>query len=315
MDITVVIRKTLIYSILISAITAIYFVMIYLLERVFSVMIGYRSVPIAIVTITLFSIIFTPLKNKIQHAIDRFFFKGTIDQIDKEKQLLETELQQSERLKTVSTLAAGMAHEIKNPLSSIKVFVEYIDSKYQDPEFRAEFKKIVPQEIDKISSIINQLLSYSKTDRICLKTCNMHSILSYVLNLYKNQLSKYGIKLQKSYGSTSPNVRCDENQLKQAFINIVLNSIEAMPKGGNLTIQTRDVGNNIEISTQDTGAGIQKDKIKRLFDPFYTTKDKGTGLGLFVAYQIIHKNHGRIKVGSIPGKGVRVVVKFPRNTS
>ena len=166
MDIKIAIRKTLIYSSLISIMTITYFIIVYLLHRAFSAMVGYHSVASAVTIIVLFSIIFIPLKNKIQHTIDRRFFKGSIDQIERERQLLGAELQRSERLKAVSTLAAGMAHEIKNPLTAIKTFAEHIDAKHQDPNFRTKFNAIVPKEIDKITNIINQLLDYSKTQKI-----------------------------------------------------------------------------------------------------------------------------------------------------
>ncbi|OGW75483.1 MAG: hypothetical protein A2Z72_01580 [Omnitrophica bacterium RBG_13_46_9] len=312
MDIEVIIKKTLVYSVLIAIITGAYFVIIYLLERAFSIAAGYQSVPLTIAIIAIFSILFTPLKNRIQWVVDRRFFKGTIDQIEKEKTLLETELERAERLKTVSTLAAGMAHEIKNPLTGIKTFAEYVDKKHNDPEFLGKFKSIVPKEIDKITNIINQLLDYSKTDRTSQKECDIHCILDYVLDLYSNEFIQKHIKLRKSYNSQSPKIICDENQLKQAFINIVLNSIEAMPVGGTITVETKDIDSTLEISIIDTGKGIPKDKLKHLFDPFYTTKDKGTGLGLFIVHQIIENNKGRIEIESELGKGTGVKISFRR---
>ena len=282
----------------------------YLLERVFCIAIGYQSVLLTITIIVLFSIVFTPLKNKIQRAIDKYFFKGSIDQIEKEKSLLETELERSERLKSVSTLAAGMAHEIKNPLTSIKTFVEYIDDKYKDPEFRTKFKSIVPREIDKITNIIDQLLGYSRSEKTSLKECDIHCILDYVADLYNNVFLTKHIKTQKFYNSKSPLMTCDENQIKQAFINVILNCIEAMPNGGDLSIKTEDIDNTLEISIQDTGIGIPKDKIKHLFDPFYTTKEKGTGLGLFIVHQIIQNNKGRIAIDSDVSRGTIVKVRF-----
>jgi len=311
LEIEVIIKKTLIYSVLISTVTIFYFIIVYLLERFFSIVIGYRSIPSTIAIIALFSIVFTPLKNKIQRSIDRYFFKGTIDQIEKEKKFLETELQKAERLKTVSILTAGMAHEIKNPLTSIKTFVEYIDKKHQDPEFRNKFKAIVPKEIDKITGIINQLLDYSKTDRINLRLSNIHTVLDYVSDLYSNEFLKRDIKLYKLYNSQSSNITCDENQIKQVFINIILNSVESMPSGGKLTIKTEDIANTLEISIQDTGPGIPEEKLKHLFDPFYTTKEKGTGLGLFIVHQIIQNNRGKIVINSDVSKGTTVRVIFP----
>ena len=312
LDINVIIKKTLVYSILISIITIVYFIVVYLLERFSSIVIGYRSIPLAIAVIAFFTILFIPLKNKIQRAIDKHFFKGTIYEIDKEKKLLERELERSERLKTVSHLAAGMAHEIKNPLTSIKTFVEYIDKKYEDPQFKERFKKIVPREIDKISNIISQLLDYSKTDRTALRAINIHNTLDYVLDLHNNEFIKKHIKVEKHYNSDNPTITCDENQIKQALINIILNSMEAMPRGGDIAVETKDTDNSLEISIKDTGSGIPQEKLKDIFNPFYTTKDKGTGLGLFIVHQIIENNRGIIAMDSELGKGTRVRVRFLR---
>ena len=313
MDINVVIRKTLVYSILISILTILYLITIYALERIFSGIVGYRSIASAIMIISLFSLLFIPLKNKIQRYIDKYFFKGSIDQIDKERTLLETELYKADRLKALSTLAAGMAHEIKNPLTSIKTFVEYVDKKHLDPAFRAKFKDIVPNEIDKITNIVNQLLDYSRTEKTSQKECNIHNILNYVLELYNNVFLKKHIKLTKLYNSKAPDMLCEENKIKQAFINIIMNSIEAMPDGGSITVKTEDIDNAIEISIKDTGTGIAEEHIKRLFDPFYTTKEKGTGLGLFIVHQIIQNNKGKIVIESEMNKGTRVKIRLEKS--
>ena len=256
--------------------------------------------------------ILLPLARTLAIAITNAKLFDEAAQKERERLLLEMELQRSERLKTVSTLAAGMAHEIKNPLTSIKTFVEYIDEKYQDPGFRAKFKNIVPKEVDKIANIIDQLLDYSKVDRVNLKTTDIHRILDYAIDLYNNEFLKKHIKLIKSYNALHPLIECDENQMKQAFINIVLNSIEAMPNGGELAIKTGDINNALEISIQDTGSGITKDKLERLFDPFYTTKEKGTGLGLFIVHQILQNNKGRIAIDSEVNKGTTVKVIFEK---
>jgi len=312
LEIEVIVKKTIVYSISISIITIFYFIIVYLLERIFNLVIGYQSLYLTIVIITIFSILFTPLKNKIQHSIDKYFFKGTIDQIEHEKTLLGTELEHSERLKTVSTLAAGMAHEIKNPLTSIKTFAEFVDKKHQDPEFRRKFNSIVPKEIDRITDIINQLLDYSKTDRTALRNVNIHKMLDYILDLDNSEFIKKHIEIEKLYHSKSPTITCAENQIKQAFINIILNSIEAMPSSGKLVVQTKDVDGTLEICIQDTGAGIPKAELKNLFDPFYTTKEKGTGLGLFIVHQIIENNKGKITIASEVNKGTLVTVRFAK---
>ena len=164
----------------------------YLLENTFRGVVGYQSIPVTIGIIAFFSLAFTPLKNRIQALVDRYFFKGTIDQIEKEKVLLEAAVQRSEKLKAVSTLAAGMAHEIKNPLTSIKTFSEYMKDKYDDPSFREKFNQIVPSEVEKIQNIVHQLLDYSKTEKTNIKDLDARDVVEYVLDLYSNELLKKG---------------------------------------------------------------------------------------------------------------------------
>jgi len=297
-----------VYSFLISILTGAYFVTIYLLERGIQGLAGYQSIPLTVAIIACFSLIFTPLRNRIQSIVDRYFFKGTIDQIEKEKAMLEIAIQRSEKLKAVSTLAAGMAHEIKNPLTSLKTFTEYVSSKYDDPEFRSKFSKIVPHEIEKIQNIVNQLLKYSTTEKTDLRKHDIHMILDYVLDLYSNEFLKKDISVEKEYFPGQGDVVCDENQIKQVFINLVLNSIEAIPQGGIIKVGTRRKDEIVEITIEDTGKGISPDKLKHLFDAFYTTKDEGTGLGLFVVHQIIENNNGKILIDSELNKGTTVKV-------
>ncbi|HIE34553.1 MAG TPA: GAF domain-containing protein [Candidatus Altiarchaeales archaeon] len=229
---------------------------------------------------------------------------------------LYNEAMRRERIATVGTLAAGMAHEIKNPLTSIKTFVEYVDTKYTHSEFREKFNSIVPREIERIRDIVDQLLDYSNVGKTHFRLCNIHRILDYALDLYSNEFIRRGIKLKRIYNSYYPYILAEENQLKQVFINIILNSIEAMSIPGNniLTIRTMDnpINNTIETEIRDTGCGISKERIKNIFDPFYTTKDKGTGLGLFIVHQIIENNKGKIAIESEEGRGTAVKIIFSK---
>jgi len=196
LELNIIFRKTLIYSILIALITTIYFIIIYLFESTFRSMLGYHSIPLAVFIITLFSIIFNPLKNKIQHFFDKYFFHGSIDQIDEENIKLRDELQKSEKMKAVATLAAGMAHEIKNPLTSIKTFTEYIDKKQNDPDFINKFKEVVGPEVDRINHIVKQLLEFSKPSKLELKDTNINDLLNETLNLLNNQFISRNIKVE-----------------------------------------------------------------------------------------------------------------------
>ena len=303
LNINIVMEKTFIYSILASIITVSFFIIVYFLEKISRVMIGYHSAIIAVTAIAFFTVIFIPLKNRIQRIIDKYFFHGTIDEIDEENIKLRDELQKSEKLKAVATLAAGMAHEIKNPLTSIKTFTEYLDKKKDDPEFIGKFKKIVGSEVDRINYIVKELLEFSKPSELKLKETDINLLLDETLSFLNNSFLKNNIRVEKHYYPLPP-VKIDPMQMKQVFLNILLNAIEAMEnKPGTITVSTQQTNGNISISFKDTGKGIAKDDLKRIFDPFFTRKETGTGLGLSVVYGIIQKHGGKIKVESTVGQG------------
>jgi signal transduction histidine kinase len=214
---------------------------------------------------------------------------------------LEDEILKQDRLKAVATLAAGMAHEIKNPLTSIRTFAEYLPEKYADPEFRGKFKKIVVDEVDRVNSIVQQLLEFSKPKEPELKPVSIVDILDDTLGLITSKLLDHKIALSREY-QASPQILADRNQLKQAFLNLFLNSIQAMPGGGTLTVKTTLTGNNrLLVAISDTGTGIPKESLPHIFDPFYTTKESGTGLGLSIVHGIVLKHKGKIRVESGSG--------------
>ena len=281
--------------------------MVYVAEKVFSVFAGYHSIPLAIATIAIFSIMFIPLKNKIQRIIDKYFFRGSIDQIDEENIKLRDELQKTEKLKAVATLAAGMAHEIKNPLTAIKTFTEYLDKKKDDPEFMEKYKKIVGGEVDRINYIVKQLLEFSKPSELNLKETNINELLDQTLDLLNNDFLKNNIKIEKNYASL-PSIKIDPAQMKQVFLNLFLNAVEVMPSGGTLTVST---GPPCSVRITDTGPGISREDLKHIFDPFFTNKDSGTGLGLSIVHSIIKKHKGKINIKSAPGTGTSLEIKLP----
>ena len=324
LDINIVLKKAATYSILISFITILYFVLVYTIEKVFSLYIGYRSIPIAIAIIALFSIIFIPLKNKIQTLIDKYFFHGTIDEIDEQNTKMREELQKSEKLKAIATLAAGMAHEIKNPLTSIKTFTEHIDKKKNDPDFVNKFKTIVGPEVDRINNIVKQLLEFSKPKDLKTEPTNITQLIDDTLNLLNSKLVQHNIKVIKDF-TPLPDTNVDPNQIKQVFLNLFLNAIEAMKKGGTLTIKTSAPTKNISpqlqpntkyqipttITITDTGPGIAPTDLKNIFDPFFTKKAEGTGLGLSIVHGIIEQHNGKIEVQSELNKSTTFAIELP----
>jgi len=317
MDIKIVLRKGLVYSILIAFITIIYLLVVLLFEKLLQGIVGYQSIFTSILTALIIALIFIPLKNKIQNFVDMVFFQGTFTQIAKEKELISEELNRSERLKSVATFASGMAHEIKNPLTAIKTFTEYLPEKKNDPEFLDKFSKIVSGEVGRIDSLVHQLLDFAKPSLPKLIPVNIHTLLEETLSFLNNQLIKHKIKVKKELRATQFTIQADLNQLKQAFLNIFLNAIDAMPNGGSFDIKTTAINSQtadkqfIQIIISDTGCGIRKKDLPHIFEPFYTAKDGGAGLGLSITHEIIKNHDGKILVESNTNKGTTFIIELP----
>lgn len=312
MSINIVFRGTMVYSILVGLITAIFVVMILLLEKFFQGFAGYRSLLVSTSTAFIIALTFNPAKAKIQEFVDRYFFKGTAKEITQENIKLHQELLKQDRMKAVATLAASMAHEIKNPLTVIKTFTEFLPERSFDKNFVANFMRLVKPQIEKINFTVQQLLDFSKPSTPDLKTVSILQILQETLELLSNDFIKNKIKTQLRFPTNNIIISADSNQLKQVFLNLFLNAIDSMPYGGNLIISGQLINNEIlELQIQDTGCGISKENLNRIFQPFFTTKPSGTGLGLSVVRDILEQHNAIIKVESEVGKGTRFILKFP----
>jgi len=311
MDINIIIRKGLIYSALVTLITTIYFIVILLTERLFKGIVGYTSFFSTVIAISIIAFLFQPLKNKIQSFIDKYFFKGTQEEMARENERLMEEIQRTERLRSVGTLAAGMAHEIKNPLSAIKTFTEYLPQKHNDPEFVDKFHRIVSMETEKINDIVQQLLDFSKPKPLHLEEVHLHDIIDGTLHLLSKDLINRRVDMQRSYDNELSKIYGDRTQLEQVFLNIFLNAIEAMVNGGNLGVATQRTNKWFTVKISDTGVGISRDQLHRVFDPFFSTKTNGTGLGLSIVHGIIKKHGGSVEIESVVGKGSTFIIKLP----
>jgi signal transduction histidine kinase len=247
----------------------------------------------------------------------------------------------SEKLSSLGTMAAGMAHEIKNPLVSIRTFTQLLQQKWDDQEFRNKFSSIIPHEIDRINRIAESLLKFGKPLRPELSKVDINSLLEEVLMLFESESKKSNVRVTKML-ATLPEITGDAGQLQQVFVNIVKNAIEAMhEKGGELIVKT-DVGEVVHlgklsregkqkgaemvwgeeeeliqpvpavfIEVTDTGEGIPEENLKSLFDPFFTTKMTGTGMGLPITLRIIEEHKGSIKIRSHKGKGTTFIITLP----
>lgn len=234
---------------------------------------------------------------------------------------IEKSLHRADKLAALGTLASSVAHEIRNPLVSIKTFTQLAPRKFDNREFLDMFQTIIPEELERVENILNQLLNFGRSSQPEFHSINVEEIIDSILTLMNTELSKSNIKVIKLYGKDVPQITADGEQLKQVFMNIVLNAIQAMPEGGNLRIVTslgqevviRDTAEFVTIKFEDTGCGISQENLNDLFNPFFTTKNGGTGLGLSISRRIIEEHKGHIRVESKEGKGTIFTIGLPLN--
>jgi signal transduction histidine kinase len=219
------------------------------------------------------------------------------------------ELRQKEKLAVIGQMAAGIGHEIRNPLSSLRGFTQLQQERYPNSN---DYYPIMIQEIDRINSIVNDLMYIGKPRVIQFEKASIEEIIAYTLSITQQQAERQNVTVDTIMAGPLPPLDCDDKQLKQVFINLIKNAIEAMPEGGRIEIRVKIVEKNkMSVSIQDEGDGIDDENILNLGEPFFTTKKDGTGLGLMVSSQIIKDHNGVVKIESEIGKGTGVNVTLP----
>ncbi|RAP75346.1 ATP-binding protein [Paenibacillus montanisoli] len=223
----------------------------------------------------------------------------------------EEALIQSEKLSVAGQMAAGIAHEIRNPLTSLIGFSKFLKAKINQYH---EYFDIMLVELDRINSIVQEFMALAKPQANQFKRHDLKKIIQNVLTLLETQAILRNVEIVLHAEADEAELLCDENQLKQVFVNVLKNAIEAMPNAGMITINMKLLqphGFTVEIV--DEGVGIPEDQLPKLGGPFFTTKDSGTGLGLMICYRIIEGHHGKMDISSAPGKGTTVTIFLPRN--
>jgi two-component system nitrogen regulation sensor histidine kinase GlnL len=232
---------------------------------------------------------------------------------------LEERLQRSDRLAALGTVAAGVAHEIRNPLAGLRGAAQLLEGEEDFPPALREYTSVIVKEVDRLGAIVERLLSFATPRGPVLRSCNLHEVLDSLLFLERAPLKAANITVQRQYDPQLPEILADPSEIRQLFLNLIRNGVEAMSDGGELTVRTRYErsakrcgGRSAAVAEiVDQGSGFDPEIERRLFTPFFTTKERGTGLGLAICLRIVEDHGGAMEATSSPGRGSSFRVWLP----
>ncbi|UCD66279.1 MAG: PAS domain-containing protein, partial [Deltaproteobacteria bacterium] len=229
---------------------------------------------------------------------------------------LEREVQRHDRLVALGKMAAGVAHEVRNPLSSIKGFATLLGSKFKDGSQEYEAADILVQEAERLNRSITELLNYARPTTLRKEPVNIGEMVKLSLKLISSDAQALGVKTSMDIEADLPSISVDKDKINQVLLNLYLNGLQAMEqtlsaKELKVSVHQDETGELIIIEVQDTGSGIPQEDLDKVLDPYFTTKPEGTGLGLALAYKIIDEHKGTIRFTSDEGEGTTVSVSFP----
>ncbi|MBI5327754.1 MAG: hypothetical protein HZB80_05625 [Deltaproteobacteria bacterium] len=241
------------------------------------------------------------------------FLQKELEKAYKNLQDVKSQVEQSEKLASIGRLSAELAHEINNPLDGIKNCLAVIKTETEDTELKKKYFELIDEALYDIECAVRNLLGYAKRHVPVWEEVDINGVLERTIIMTDYKLQNTGIAVKTSFEANIPAVIGDSHQLQEVFFNIILNALDAMPKGGTLTVETSKAGNFVDIKIIDTGIGISHDDMANIFQPFYTTKllGEGTGLGLSVSLEIVRKHDGDINVYSEQGKGAVFNITLP----
>jgi two-component system sensor histidine kinase HydH len=230
-----------------------------------------------------------------------------------EVQNLKREIETTQRLASLGRIAAGIAHEIRNPLSSIKGFATYFQERYRDNPEDQKTAQIMVQEVERLNRVIGQLLEFARPVAMKLKPASLKRLIQHSLRMVEGQAREKNIEINANLSPDIKDFPLDQDRVNQVLLNLYLNAIEAMEDGGAISVSLSENKDSegIKIVISDTGKGIDKKDLDHIFDPYFTTKQSGTGLGLAIVHKIISSHRGEVKVNSEPDRGTVVTIYLP----
>ncbi len=224
---------------------------------------------------------------------------------------LEKKVRQREKLAAVGDLAAGIAHEVRNPLSSIKGYVTYFGSLFDKDSENRRAAEITAEEVDRVNRVISELLEFARPSDLKLAETDIRNVIRHTVGLVAYEADSAGVAIDQQISPALPPLMLDADRITQVLLNLLINAVQAMNQGGRLSIAAEPAAEAVEVSVQDTGGGIATKDQANIFNPYFTTKKNGTGLGLAIAHKIIEGHGGTIRIESREGSGTRVLVTLP----
>jgi signal transduction histidine kinase len=221
------------------------------------------------------------------------------------------QLRRADRLSSLGQLSAGLAHEIRNPLGAIRGAVEILQKDNLPAERRKEFSEIVLRETRRLNDLVQHILDFARPRKAELKRAGVVEVIHSVLPLIRDKASKASVRILSELPSGLPEVELDLAMMQQVLLNLMVNAIEAMPKGGDVRVRAFEHDDRLSVEIVDQGSGIEDSDLEKIFDPFYTTKKNGTGLGLSIAHQLVEQQGGRLSVFKNRGAGMTFSITFP----
>ena len=223
---------------------------------------------------------------------------------------MEKEVVRSRHLHAIGSLAAGVAHEIRNPLSSIKGFAVYFKQRLSGNKEDEGTADIMIAETERLNRVISQLLEFARPLTLKKEPTNMMDLVRHTIKLVEVEARKSGVEIDVQGEERQMNAEIDPDKVKQVLLNVFLNSLSAMPEGGRISVRLETQKESVEVTVSDTGSGIRENDLPRIFDPYFTSKPAGTGLGLAVVQKIMEAHGGAVKVESKEGRGTKVTLRF-----
>ncbi|MBW2558816.1 MAG: PAS domain S-box protein [Deltaproteobacteria bacterium] len=228
-----------------------------------------------------------------------------------ELKILEKKFYESQKLAAIGQLSAGIAHEVRNPLSSIKMSLQILEKRMQPEGNNSKRFKIARREVEHLEKLVNDILIYARPSDPIKKPLDIEKIIDHALAMTEKAVTDKHIRVEKAFAKDLPPLNADPTMLEQAFLNIYINAMDAMEEGGELSISTRKTDGGVLVEVKDNGCGISGENMPHIFNPFFTRKKHGTGLGLTQIKKIIDLHQGTIEISSKEGKGTSVAITFP----